>query len=110
MLAEMLLERGEKGPVLVYLDRCWDVWRYEGMHITAWIESIKMDRKPDFAAASIRNVLKKTKTRIRDLALRGIFLDERPDEQIGADVSEVRTQFKRDVAAALKGRLNIGKN
>jgi hypothetical protein len=110
ILAEKLLARGEKASVLAYLDRCKHVWSYEGKYITAWIESIKLDQKPNFFVSGIRNVLCKPATRIRDLVLRSTFLDERPDGEIGVDVSDVRAQFKKDVVAALKGNLNQSKN
>jgi hypothetical protein len=117
MLAEKLLERGEKAAVLKYLEQCQGVWTYAAKQIASWVEAIQNGRAPDFLAPSLRDVMDKPTTRIRDLTLRSVFLAQTPSAAVhepnkGArsGVSEMLARNKRDVAAAMKGKLRTTRN
>jgi len=110
MLAEKLLEHGEKAAVLKYLEECQRLWSYATRQISSWIYAIQHGQKPDFLAPGIRTSMDKPTAKIHDLTIRSVFLTENPDERNHADVGELRARYKRDVAAAIKGKLGMQKN
>lgn len=117
MLVEKLLERGERTVALRYLAQCQGVWTYAAKQIACWIDAIQNGQEPAFLAPSIRNVMDRPTTKIRDLTLRSIFLAQtpnsaldKPNEGARADVREILTRHRRDIAAAMKGKLGTNKN
>jgi hypothetical protein len=117
LLAEKLLECGEDAAVIDYLSRCQYVWKYEASRIVSWIEAIRTSQTPDFHAPSMRSALDRPTLRIQALAIRSSFLptpdelaSERPNWDTQARRDEMRAEYKRTMAAAIKGRLEKGKN
>jgi hypothetical protein len=117
LLAEKLLERGEDAAVIDYLSRCQSVWKYDASRIVSWIEAIRSGQTPDFHAPSIRNALDRPTSKIQALTIRSSFLptphevaSERPNQDTQARRDEMRAEYKRTIAAAIKGKLEKGKN
>jgi tetratricopeptide (TPR) repeat protein len=117
ILAEELLDHGEASAVLKYLAQCQRVWIYGAKQIGSWIGSIQNGEEPDFRARSIRNALDEPAAKIHDLTVRSIFLTETSDSAIEnpnkghrANVGDARSSYKRDIAAAMKGKLGTNRN
>jgi hypothetical protein len=117
LLAERLLERGEDAAVINYFSRCQYLWKHEASRITSWIDAIRAGQKPDFHAPSMRNALDHPALKIQALAIRSSFLptpdevaSERPKEETQARRDEMRAEYKRTMAEAVKGKLKTGRN
>lgn len=50
MLAKELLEKGEKKPVIEYLDLCKQFWKMDNGRLEAWKAEIQKGQVPDFEA------------------------------------------------------------
>ena len=116
-LAKKLLQCEESSAVLEYLTECKEVWAYEAKRIDTWIEAIHNGREPYFFAPSARSALDRPAARIRDLTLRSVFLAgtpkaamQEPNHGVRAEVGKMRGEYKRDIAAAMKGKLKTGRN
>lgn len=117
MLAEGLLDHGEAPAVLKYLAQCQQVWIYGAKQIGSWIGAIQNGEEPDFRVRSIRNALDEPAAKIHDLTVRSIFLTEtsdlavqNPNKGDRANAGDARSSYKRDIAAAMKGRLGTNRN
>jgi hypothetical protein len=117
LLAEKLLEHGEDAVVINYFSRCQYVWEHEASRITSWIDAIRAGQKPDFHAPSMRNARDHPALKIRALTIRSSFLptpdevdSERPKQDTQARRDEMRAEYKRTMAEAVKGKLETGKN
>jgi hypothetical protein len=117
LLAEKLLDHGEDAAVVDYLSRCQYVWKYEAKRIVSWIEAIRTGQTPDFHALSMRNALDSPAAKIRALAIRSSFLptpyevaSERPNQDTRTRLDEMQAEYKRTMAAAIKGKLEKGRD
>jgi hypothetical protein len=117
LLAERRLERGEDAVVISYFSRCQYIWKHEARWITSWIDAIRAGQKPDFHASSTRNTLDHPALMIQALAIRSSFLpipdevaSERPKQGTQARRDEMRAEYQRTMAEAVKGKLETGKN
>ena len=117
LLAERLLERGEDATVVKYLSRCQAIWEYEAKRIASWIEAIRNGEKPDFQTPGFRNAMDTPTVKIQALTMRSSFLPaqqetafETPRLDIRAARDEMRADYKRHMAAAVRGKLDTGRN
>ncbi len=51
MLANELLERGERETVLEYLDLCWAFWKMGGKQLDSWSEAVRKNDTPFFGGS-----------------------------------------------------------
>lgn len=114
LLAEKLLERGEDAAVIQYLSRCQAIWEYETKRIALWIEAIRNGKEPAFQIPSFLN---RPALKIQALAIRSSFLPAQHEtsfETSRLDIRAAREQmlaeYKREMAAAIKGKLERGRN
>ena len=49
-LAQDLLDRGDRRPVLAYFDECARFWKMGGSHLAAWKSQVQQGKTPDFGA------------------------------------------------------------
>jgi hypothetical protein len=117
LLAKELLEHGEHAAVVQYLSRCQGVWHYEAKRIASWIEAIRKGQKPDFLVPGIRSAMDTPAAKMHGLAIRSSFLpvphevaSENSLPEIRARRDEMRADYKRHMTAAIKGKLETGKN
>jgi hypothetical protein len=117
LLAQKLLQRGEHAAVIKYLSRCQDIWEYEAKRIAFWIEAIRKSKQPDFQTPSLRNVRDSPELKIRALAIRSSFLPARHETSFATSRLDIRTareemraEYKRQMAAAIRGKLDRGRN
>ena len=117
LLAERLLERGEDAAVVKYLSRCQNIWEYEAKRIASWIEAIRVGERPDFQGPGFRNIMDSPAVKILSLAIRSSFLPaehetslETSSLDIRARREEMLAEYKRGMAAAIRGKLDMGRN
>ncbi len=53
VLAKELLEKGESGTVIQYLENCLSIWPHGEAILNGWIDDIKNGRKPNFGSLGI---------------------------------------------------------
>lgn len=116
-LAAKLLEQNECAIVVEYFSRCQGVWEYEAKRIAAWIETIRSGQRPDFLAPGLRNAMEAPVVKIRALTIRSSFLpathevaSEKPNRDARARLDDIRADYRRRMAAAIKGKLGTGEN
>jgi hypothetical protein len=117
LLAGKLLDHGEAGAVVEYLSRCQGVWKHEAKRLASWIEAIRSGEKPDFLASGFRNAMESPVVKMRALPIRSSFLpaphevdSEKPIRETRARLDEMREDYRRRIAAAVKGKLETGRN
>lgn len=117
LLAEKLLERGEDAAVIEYLLRCQAIWEYETKRIALWIEAIRNGKEPAFQIPSFRNAMDRPALKIQALAIRSSFLPAQHETSfetsrldIRAAREQMRAEYKGQMAAAIKGKLDRGRN
>jgi hypothetical protein len=116
-LAEKLLETGADEAVIKYLSQCLGIWEYEAKRIASWIEAIRNGEKPDFQAPGFRNAMDSPAVKIQSLAIRSSFLPVEHEMSFGTSRLDIRTardqmraDYKRRIAEAVRGKLDLGRN
>jgi hypothetical protein len=119
LLAEKLIERGEREVVVQYLSRCGEVWKQGARQLSPWIKEIKSGQQPDFVSRGMRRILDSPGFKMRWLATRSSFLSQsvaqelasqKPIREVRESLDEMQANQKRQVSDAIKGRLDIGRN
>jgi tetratricopeptide (TPR) repeat protein len=117
LLAQELLKRDEHAAVITYFSRCQSIWQYEAKRIALWIEAIRNSETPDFQTPSFRNAMDRPAAKIRALAIRSSFLPVQDEtsfaisrQDLHTAREEMRAEYKRQMAAAIRGKLDKGRN
>jgi len=113
MLAERLLEHGEKAAVVEYLIQCQDVWRHFEGPIAAWVGAIQNDQETHLGLGTFAD---DPAIKIRVL-LETNFLGQVPEATTkeigrgpGPSLEDLRAKLDRENAEAVKGKLQTGRN
>jgi len=117
VLAEKLLERGERYRIQEHLTGCKNVWQFLGPHIEKWVSLIERGEKPDFQASRILRAMEHPAVRLQMQLGRAGSIEEEfhsdtqmsPGEVI-AGRERLRAGYKRHGIAAFKGELGGSKN
>ncbi len=112
LLANGLVACGEMDVVIVYLTRCASVWKHQQRQIAAWIAMLRHGKQPDFGASTFLGAMNTPKLRIPLLVARCLLLDSKPKSprMTRAQRQEILAEYTRRNLAAIKGKLDIGKN
>jgi hypothetical protein len=113
MLAEKLLELGERDSVVEYLSDCQIVWSHQTQLIADWIQAVRTGRRPNFLASTFWRVMVNPQMKIRELVVRASFLGSGgADMEAAATLSkeEMLAEYKREMSAAIRGKLEVGDN
>jgi len=108
-LAQQLLEHGESDSVEKYLMRCQRVWEPDTKRIASWIEAIRVGEKPAFVSQAPSRKLHAISVRTLSL-VEAELASEKSITDTQAGLKEMRADFKRQVDAAIRGRLRTGRN
>lgn len=100
-----------------YLVECQRVWGYIAKQIVPWTDAIRTGKKPAFLASGFLRAMNRPQVKLRKLIIESSLLDEAlySDEhnlerggQMGREA--LRDEYRRQMTAAIKGRLNTGNN
>ena len=83
MLADRLMQRGERKPVVKFLVECRRVWTYCANHIDAWIQSIESGQQPDFLSAPIFAAMNRPVRKFRTLMVKASMLGHGLEKRAG---------------------------
>jgi hypothetical protein len=115
-LAKMLLLHSERTAVVAYLTQCKQVWLYLARQIDSWIATIQSGEKPEFLLRGILSGMDRPEARLQSQIIRASFLGdtlESPRSGVRSTnkgFKKMLAEHKRQIAAALGGKLETGKN
>jgi hypothetical protein len=117
MLAERLIDHGEEEVVIKYLVECQHVWGYIAKQLAPWIHAIRTGKKPEFLASGLLRAMNKPHVKLRRLIIESSLLDEaRYSDEHNLErggqkgLEDLRDEYRRQMGAAIKGRLNTSDN
>ncbi len=116
MLADRLMQRGEREPVVKFLRGCRRVWAYCANHVDAWIQSIGIGQQPEFLSAPIFAAMNRPARKFRTLVIKASLLGHTlqkpaaglPDNRMA--FGEMKAELRRIQRAAIVGKLEMGRN
>jgi hypothetical protein len=112
MLAERLLEQGERQTVVNYLTECAHVWSHEKELIGLWISAVNAGEKPEFLKSSFLAAVHNPVIKLRTLTSRSSCIDDTttPSTTSRKSRAERLAEFQRRTRAAMRGELDSPKN
>jgi hypothetical protein len=115
ILAEKLLNHGERQTVIAYLTACQIVWSHQRKEIDAWIRAIYAGENPEFYASRFLTAINSEGAKLVQLTLRASLLGDELTTQtpVGKDKigrEEGLKAFRSRNAAAARGKLDTSRN
>ncbi len=101
MLAENLLDRGEREEVEEYLLKCQDVWEHQRKELATWVGTIRNGERPEFLASGNLGVMNHPSARIVHLCASarfpegsGLPISRKSIAEVKAGREKLRTEYK----------------